>query len=141
MTKQEMYDRMYMDLAARTAAMSYDQRRKVGCIIVLPNGLLSQGWNGMPSGMTNVCQTEVDGELVTKPEVIHAEANALDKLTNSTLSSTGSTVYVTASPCMSCAIRLHGAKIARLVYRDDYRIRDGLDFLRDRGVLIHKLEM
>jgi len=137
MTKQEMYDRMYMDLAARTAEMSYDGRRKVGCIIVLPNGLLSQGWNGMPSGMTNECQID----NVTKPEVIHAEANALDKLTCSTLSSVGSTVYITASPCMICAGRLHGAKIARLVYRDDYRLDDGLIFLRDRGIAIHKLEI
>lgn len=135
MTKQERYDNLYMEMAERVALMSYDERRRVGCVVLLPNGMLSYGWNGMPSGMDNKCKDE---NGVTRKEVLHAEANALDKISRSTISTVGSTVYCTDSPCLPCALRLDGARITRLVYRRIYN-DEGLQFLISRGIEVNRI--
>lgn len=135
MIKQLKYDKLYLQLAKQCSTMSHDSRRRVGCVIVLSNGLLSYGWNGMPAGMDNECK---DKDGVTRIEVLHAEANALDKIARSTTSTVGATVYCTDSPCMPCALRLYGASIKRLVFNRVYNM-DGVHFLRDRGILVDRL--
>jgi len=115
--KQKLYDEYYMDLAVRAGQMSYDKKYKVGCVIVLGNQIVSDGWNGMPAGMPN--QTR-DKNGKTNPEVIHSEDNALRKMKKLGLSAKGATIYCTYSPCAHCVKLLKKAGIARVVYKKTY---------------------
>jgi len=134
----------FCKIAENTAELSYAKRLKVGSIIVKNNRILSIGYNGTPSGWNNECEHTIDtGTNVyyeTKPEVIHAEANALMKLTVSTESSMGATMFCTHAPCLHCAKLIYQAGIENLFYINDYRSEEGLDFLKKAGVEICQVE-
>ncbi len=129
--KQSILDKRYLRMAAIWAENSYCQRRKVGAILVKDKMIISDGFNGTPAGFENVCETP---EGVTKPYVLHAEANAISKVARSNNSSEGSTLYITASPCLECAKLIIQAGIRRVVFNDLYRLCDGIDLLRRAGV-------
>ena len=132
----EKFDKSYLDMAAIWSRNSYCKRRQVGAIIVKDRMIISDGYNGTPSGFENICEDESG---VTKPYVLHAEANAITKVAKSGNSSLGATLYVTASPCMECAKLIIQAGIRRVVYRDEYRITDGIDLLRKAGIEVEKV--
>ena len=132
----EKFDKSYLDMAAIWARNSYCKRRQVGAIIVKDRMIISDGYNGTPSGFENICEDESG---VTKPYVLHAEANAITKVAKSGNSSLGATLYFTASPCMECAKLIIQAGIRRVVYRDEYRITDGIDLLRKAGIEVEKV--
>ena len=127
----EKFDHSYMDMAAVWAKNSYCKRRQVGALIVKDRMIISDGYNGTPSGFENVCEDESG---VTKPYVLHAEANAITKVAKSGNSSRGATLYVTASPCIECSKLIIQAGIRRVVYRDEYRLSDGIELLRRAGI-------
>ncbi len=129
--KQELLDKRYLRMATIWAENSYCQRRQVGAILVSGQMIISDGFNGTPAGFENICE-DVNG--ITKPYVLHAEANAISKVARSNNSSQGSTLYVTASPCLECAKLIIQAGIARVVYNELYRITDGIDLLKRAGV-------
>ncbi|HRF67628.1 MAG TPA: dCMP deaminase family protein [Muribaculum sp.] len=129
--KQRLLDKRYLRMARIWAENSYCQRRKVGAILVKDQMIISDGYNGTPAGFENVCEGD-DGK--TKPYVLHAEANAITKVARSSNSSEGSTLYITASPCLECSKLIIQAGIRRVVYNDLYRIQDGLNVLRRAGV-------
>ena len=135
--KQEALDRRYIRMAGIWAENSYCKRRKVGALIVKVKMIISDGYNGTPSGFENVCEDENN---VTKPYVLHAEANAITKIARSNNSSDGATLYVTASPCIECAKLIIQAGIKRVVYSEKYRLEDGIDLLRRAGIEIMYLE-
>lgn len=135
--KQETIDKRYLRMARIWAENSYCQRRKVGAIIVKNSMIISDGYNGTPSGFENVCEDE-DG--VTKPYVLHAEANAITKVARSNNSSDGATLYVTASPCVECAKLIIQSGVKRVVFNELYRISDGIDLLRRAGVQVDHIE-
>lgn len=137
--KQDVLDSRYLRMAHIWAENSYCQRRKVGAIIVKDKMIISDGYNGTPVGFENVCE---DAEGVTKPYVLHAEANAISKVARSNNSSDGSTLYVTASPCLECAKLIIQSGIRRVVYNELYRITDGIDLMRRAGIeCIHVPEL
>ena len=113
------------------AQNSYCQRRQVGALVVKNNMIISDGYNGTPSGFENVCE---DDNGVTKPYVLHAEANAITKLARSSNNSEGSTIYITASPCIECAKLIIQAGIKRVVYGEKYRLMDGIELLQRAGI-------
>ena len=125
--KQAILDRRYMRMAGIWAENSYCQRRKVGALILKEKMIISDGYNGTPSGFENVCEDE---QGVTKPYVLHAEANAITKIARSNNSSEGATLYVTASPCIECAKLIIQAGIKRVVFAEKYRLEDGLELLK-----------
>ena len=125
--KQEILDKRYMRMAGIWAENSYCKRRKVGALIVKNKMIISDGYNGTPSGFENVCEDENN---ITYPYVLHAEANAITKIARSNNSSEGATLYVTASPCIECAKLIIQAGIKRVVYAEKYRLEDGLELLR-----------
>ena len=129
--KQRALDSRYLRMAAIWAENSHCQRRKVGAIIVKHDMIISDGFNGTPSGFENVCEDESG---FTKPYVLHAEANAITKVARSNNSSDGATLYITASPCMECSKLIIQAGIRRVVYHELYRITDGIDLLERAGV-------
>ena len=131
MQKQELLDKRYLRMATIWAENSYCVRRKVGAIIVKNQMIISDGYNGTPAGFENVCEDE---QGLTKPYVLHAEANAITKVARSNNSSDGSTLYVTASPCVECAKLIIQAGIRRVVFNELYRITDGIDLLERAGV-------
>lgn len=135
--KQKKFDRRYLEMAAVWAKNSYCTRRQVGAILVKDRMIISDGYNGTPSGFENVCEDE---NGVTKPYVLHAEANAITKVAKSSNSSEGATLYITDSPCMECAKLIIQAGIRRVVYAREYRIVDGVDLLRRAGIEVEKLE-
>lgn len=137
MEKEKKFDRSYLEMAAVWAKNSYCQRRQVGAILVKDRMIISDGYNGTPSGFENVCEDE---NGVTKPYVLHAEANAITKVAKSSNSSLGATLYVTASPCLECAKLIIQAGITRVVYSEEYRITDGVDLLRRAGIQVEKFE-
>lgn len=130
-TKQALVDQRYLRMAAIWAENSYCVRRKVGALIVKNNMIISDGYNGTPTGFENVCEDE-NGK--TKPYVLHAEANAITKVAKTNQSSEGATLYITASPCIECAKLIIQAGIRRVVYGDQYRSLDGLELLSRAGV-------
>ncbi len=132
----EKFDHSYLEMAQIWAQNSYCKRRKVGALLVKDRMIISDGYNGTPSGFENVC--EEDG--VTKPYVLHAEANAITKVAKSGNSSDGATLYVTASPCLECSKLIIQSGIKRAVYRDDYRLTDGVDLLRRAGIEVEKVD-
>lgn len=131
------FDRSYLEMARVWARNSYCTRRQVGALIVKDRMIISDGYNGTPAGFENVCEDE---NGVTKPYVLHAEANAITKVAKSSNSSLGATMYVTASPCIECAKLIIQAGITRVVYSDDYRSSEGLDLLRRAGIEVEKSE-
>lgn len=120
-------------MAAIWAENSYCQRRQVGCLVVKDNRIISDGYNGTPSGFENICEDENN---VTKPYVLHAEANAITKLARSHNNSDGATIYVTDSPCIECAKLIIQSGIKRMVYARNYRLTDGIDLLKRAGIEI-----
>ena len=137
MDKEKKFDRSYLEMASVWAKNSYCARRQVGAILVKDRMIISDGYNGTPSGFENVCEDE---NGVTKPYVLHAEANAITKVAKSSNSSLGATLYVTASPCIECAKLIIQAGISRVVYLEEYRITDGVDLLRRAGIQVEKFE-
>ena len=137
MQKQDILDRRYLRMACIWAENSYCRRRKVGAIIVKNQMIISDGYNGTPSGFENVCEDE---QGVTKPYVLHAEANAITKVARSNNSSDGATLYVTSSPCVECAKLIIQAGIKRVVYNEQYRLTDGVDLLGRAGVECIQIE-
>ncbi|MDE7126065.1 MAG: dCMP deaminase family protein [Muribaculaceae bacterium] len=129
--KQDVLDSRYLRMAMIWAENSYCQRRKVGAIIVKDKMIISDGYNGTPVGFENICE---DASGVTKPYVLHAEANAISKVARSNNSSSGSTLYVTASPCLECAKLIIQSGIRRVVYHELYRITDGIDLMKRAGI-------
>ena len=129
--KQEILDRRYMRMARIWAENSYCKRRQVGALIVKNKMIISDGYNGTPSGFDNVCEDESG---ITIPYVLHAEANAITKIARSNNSSEGATMYVTASPCIECAKLIIQAGIKRVVYGEKYRLEEGLDLLKKAGI-------
>ena len=131
------FDDKYLQMAAIWAQNSYCKRRQVGALIVKDRMIISDGYNGTPSGFENVCEDE---NGVTKPYVLHAEANAISKVAKSGNSAEGATLYITASPCMECAKLIIQSGIRRVVYRDEYRLTDGIDLLRRAGIEVEKMD-
>ena len=129
--KQYQLDCRYVRMARIWAENSYCSRRQVGALVVKDKAVISDGYNGTPSGFENVCEDEGN---VTKPYVLHAEANAITKLARSHNSSDGATMYITASPCIECAKLIIQSGIRRVVYSEKYRLEDGLDLLKRAGV-------
>ena len=131
MPKQEQLDSRYLRMAAIWAENSYCKRRQVGCLLVKDKMIISDGYNGTPTGFENDCETP---ENTSKAYVLHAEANAITKVAMSSNSSEGSTLYVTDSPCIECAKLIIQAGIRRVLYARDYRLTDGIDLLRRAGI-------
>lgn len=131
------FDDKYIQMASIWAENSYCKRRKVGALLVKDRMIISDGYNGTPSGFENVCEDE---NGVTKPYVLHAEANAISKVAQSGNSSKDATLYVTASPCVECAKLIIQSGITRVVYRDEYRLTDGVDLLRRAGITVEKVD-
>lgn len=128
--KQHRLDSRYLRMAQIWAENSYCERRKVGALVVKDKMIISDGYNGTPSGFENVCEEN----NVTKPYVLHAEANAITKLARSSNNSDGSTLYVTSSPCIECAKLIIQSGIKRVVYGEQYRLEDGINLLRRAGI-------
>ena len=129
--KQKELDKRYLRMALIWAENSYCRRRQVGALIVKDKMIISDGYNGTPSGFENVCEDE---NGLTKPYVLHAEANAITKIACSNNNSKGSTMYVTASPCIECAKLIIQAGIRRVVYSEKYRLTDGIDLLQRANI-------
>lgn len=129
--KQKSFDKRYLEMAMIWAQNSYCIRRKVGALIVKGKMIISDGYNGTPAGFENVCEDENN---VTKPYVLHAEANAITKVAKSNNSSENSTLYVTSSPCMECAKLIIQSGIKRVVFCSKYRVSDGIDLLKRAGI-------
>ncbi|MBR4809084.1 MAG: dCMP deaminase family protein [Bacteroidales bacterium] len=130
------FDRPYLEMAEIWARNSYCKRRQVGALLVKDKMIISDGYNGTPSGFENIC--EENG--VTKPYVLHAEANAISKVAKSGNNSEGATLYVTASPCIECSKLIIQCGIKRVVYKDEYRLTDGVDLLRRAGIEVEKVD-
>ena len=137
-TKKAALDRRYARMTLIWAENSYCVRRKVGALVVKNNMIISDGYNGTPTGFENICEDENN---VSKPYVLHAEANAITKLARSSNSSDGATLYVTASPCIECAKLIIQSGIKRVIYTEQYRLTDGVDLLRRAGIEVEYLDL
>jgi dCMP deaminase len=136
--KQKFID-LYMDWADRTAQLSHAIRRQVGAVIVKDDCVISYGYNGMPAGWDNNCEnivgyTKGEPVLKTKPEVLHAESNAIAKLARSSQGGCDASIFITTAPCLDCAKLIYQSGISSVYYRDSYRNMDGLEFLEKSGV-------
>lgn len=136
MDKQQRRDYLYMRMARTWSENSYCERRKVGALLVKDQMIISDGYNGTPSGFENHCEDDNNTSL---PYVLHAEANAITKVARSHNSSDGATLYVTTSPCMECAKLIIQSGIQRVVYGEAYRIMDGVELLRRAGIQVDYL--
>ena len=142
--KQKYVD-MYMDWAARCAQLSHAVRLQVGAVIVKDDSVISYGYNGMPAGWNNNCEDEIIDDkwmvtLKTKPEVLHAESNAVAKLARSANSGSGADIFITHAPCLDCAKLIYQAGIRRVWFGTSYRDTAGVDFLEKSGIEITKIE-
>ena len=138
---KEKFKQAYMQTAQTFAELSSAQRLHVGAIIVKDDRIISIGYNGMPSGWSNVCEdVQEDGTLKTKPEVLHAESNAIAKLARSNENGDGADLFVTHSPCIECAKLIYQTGIKNVYYQSDYRSNDGISFLLQSGVSVEKLQ-
>ena len=135
--KQKDLDLRYLRMAKIWSEHSYCERRHVGCLVVKDKIIISDGYNGTPSGFENICEDENN---VTKPYVLHAEANAITKLARSGNSSDGATMYITDSPCIECAKLIIQAGIKRVVYSKKYRLEDGLNLLKRANIVVDYIE-
>jgi dCMP deaminase len=136
--KTRRYDIAYLRMAEVWGELSYCKRKQVGSLIVKDRMIISDGYNGTPSGFENKCETE---EYRTKWHVLHAEANAILKVAKSTQSTEGATLYVTLSPCKECSKLIHQSGIKRVVYSKGYSDLEGVDFLRDAGVQVDHIDI
>lgn len=136
-SKQEILDHRYLKMATIWSLNSYCNRRKVGALLVKDKMIISDGYNGTPSGFENVCEDENNQ---TKPYVLHAEANAITKIAKSGNSSEGATMYVTSSPCLECAKLIIQAGIKRVVFNEEYRSEDGINLLKRAGIEVTYIE-
>jgi dCMP deaminase len=136
--KQVQFDRRYLEMARIWAQNSYCKRRQVGALIVKEKMIISDGYNGTPSGFENVCEDE---NYKTKPYVLHAEANAITKVAKSNNSSDGATLYITTSPCMECAKLIIQSGIRRVVYCDRYHTGDGIELLKKAAIQLEYIEL
>jgi len=134
--KQLRYDKAYLKMALEWGKLSHCKRRQVGALIVKDKMIISDGYNGTPTGFDNNCEDE---ENYTRWYVLHAEANAITKVSSSTQSSEGATLYVTLSPCRDCSKLIFQAGIIRVVYYEEYKDRSGLDFLIEGGVEVTQI--
>jgi len=139
MASQKKLDQTYMAMAEELSKLSYANRKKVGCLIVKDTQIISEGYNGTPKGFSNECEyrSYVDEEY-TKPEVLHAESNAISKIARSTNSSDGATLYVTLAPCFDCAKLIIQSGIVRVIYKDHYK-NNGLNLLAKAGVKVNSI--
>lgn len=137
-SKQRLLDERYLRMARIWSENSYCKRRQVGALIVKDKSIISDGYNGTPSGFENLCEDENDR---TKPYVLHAEANAITKVAKSGNSSDKATLYVTASPCIECAKLIIQAGIVRVVYSELYRCNDGIELLKKAGIQVDFIEI
>ena len=135
--KQNKYDKAYLRLAKEWGKLSYCKRKQVGAIIVRDKMIISDGYNGSPSGFENCCEDE---EGLTKWYVLHAEANAILKVARSTQTCEGATLYITLSPCKECSKLIHQSGIKRVVYLESYKDNSGLEFLEKAGVLVDHIQ-
>jgi len=135
--KQLKYDKAYLRMAQEWGKLSYCKRKQVGAIIVKDRMIISDGYNGTPTGFENICEDEGG---YTKWYVLHAEANAISKVASSTQSCKGGTLYITLSPCKECSKLIHQAGIVRVVFKKAYRDCSGLDFLRKAGIEVVHVE-
>jgi dCMP deaminase len=146
--KQKFID-LYMDWAERTAELSHARRLHVGAVIVKDDTVISYGYNGMPAGWDNNCEDEIgqviddngniiEARLKTKPEVLHAETNAIAKLAKSTESGLGATMFITHAPCLDCAKLIYQSGIGSVLYRNTYRDTSGVTFLEKSGVKVEQ---
>ncbi|MFB6343803.1 cytidine/deoxycytidylate deaminase family protein [Saccharicrinis sp. FJH2] len=136
--KQELLDRRYLRMAGIWAENSYCERRQVGALLVKEKMIISDGYNGTPSGFENKCEDENN---TTKPYVLHAEANAITKVARSNNSSDGATLYVTSSPCIECAKLIIQAGITRVIYSEEYRLKDGINLLKRAGIEVKYIDI
>jgi dCMP deaminase len=136
--KQKLLDQRYLKMAMIWSQNSYCRRRKVGALIVKDKMIISDGYNGTPSGFENVCEDENNQ---TKPYVLHAEANAITKVAKSGNSSDGATLYVTSSPCLECSKLIIQAGIKRVVFTESYRLEDGINLLKRANIEIKQVEL
>ena len=136
MDKQTQFDYSYLEMAKVWSRNSYCRRRQVGALIVKDRMIISDGYNGTPSGFENVCEDE---NGITKPYVLHAEANAITKVAKSGNSSDGATLYVTDAPCLECSKLIIQAGIKRVVYHQDYRVNDGIELMQKVGIEVVQL--
>lgn len=147
MPAQNDLDKKYIEMAQCWAQLSKARRNKVGCLIVKDGSIISDGYNGTPRGFENNCEIEMETysmlasqayQLVTRPEVLHAESNAITKLAKSTQSSSGSTLYTTASPCIECSKLIIQSDILRVVYHQLYRDDEGIRLLKKAGIIVEE---
>ena len=138
MDKNQELDYRYLRMATIWSENSYCERRKVGALIVKDKRIISDGFNGTPTGLENVCEDENN---VSKPYVLHAEANAITKIARSGNNSDGATLYVTDSPCIECSKLIIQAGIKRVVYMREYRLTDGVELLRRAGIEVVRYEV
>ncbi|MBQ7824719.1 MAG: dCMP deaminase family protein [Bacteroidaceae bacterium] len=138
MDKQQALDQRYMRMAMIWAENSYCDRRKVGALLVKDNMIISDGYNGTPSGFENKCEDETG---LTHPYVLHAEANAITKIARSGNNSEGATLYVTSSPCIECSKLIIQSGITRVVFGEYYRLQDGLNLLKKAGIQVEYLDL
>lgn len=136
--KQQLLDQRYLKMADIWAQNSYCKRRQVGALIVKNKMIISDGYNGTPSGFENVCEDE---DNKTKPYVLHAEANAITKVAQSGNSSKGSTLYVTSSPCLECSKLIIQAGIKRVVFTESYRLEDGINLLKRADIDVEQVDI
>lgn len=135
--KLNKYDRAYLRIAKEWGLLSYCKRKKVGAIIVRDKMIISDGYNGTPSGFENCCEDESG---MTNWYVLHAEANAILKVAKSTQSCEGATLYITLSPCKECSKLIHQSGITRVVFQESYKDTSGIDFLVKAGVIVEQIE-
>jgi len=143
---KEKYLGTYMKTAKLFAEHSTAIRKQVGAVIVKDDRVISIGYNGMPTGWTNVCEywnetAQLEGEWKTKPEVLHAESNAIAKLARSSESGNGASLFVTCSPCLDCAKLIYQSGIQEVFYNEEYRNNDGIEFLTKCNIPVRKLEI
>jgi dCMP deaminase len=136
--KQKLLDQRYLKMAMIWSQNSYCKRRQVGALLVKNKMIISDGYNGTPSGFENVCEDENDQ---TKPYVLHAEANAITKVAKSGNSSNNATLYVTSSPCLECSKLIIQAGIKRVVFTESYRLDDGINLLKRAGIEVKQVEL
>ena len=136
--KQQLLDQRYLQMAETWSQNSYCKRRQVGALLVKDQMIISDGYNGTPSGFENICEDENDK---TKPYVLHAEANAITKVAKSGNSSDGATLYVTSSPCLECSKLIIQAGIKRVVFTESYRLEDGINLLKRANIEIKQVDI
>jgi len=142
--KQKYID-LYMDWASRASDLSHAKRLQVGAVIVKDDSVISYGYNGMPAGWDNNCEDELHQpvgrvNLVTKPEVLHAESNAIAKLAKSTSSGAGASIFITHAPCHDCAKLIYQSGISSVYYRNSYRDTAGIQFLEKSGITVTQIQ-